>query len=55
VEAKNISQLGVSLEAHACGSPNNVEISMILESLRRIAEYSADIAEVSININVKKI
>ena len=55
VEAKKISQLGVSLEAQACGSPDNVEISMILESLRRVAEYSADIAEVSININVKKI
>ncbi len=55
VEAKKVSQLGVSLEAQECGSPDNVEISMILESLRRIAEYSADIAEVSININVKKI
>ena len=55
VEAKKVSQLGVSLEAQECGSPDNVEISMILESLRRVAEYSADIAEVSININVKKI
>jgi phosphate uptake regulator len=55
VEAKKVSQLGVSLETQKCGSSDNVEISMILESLRRVAEYSADIAEVSININVKKI
>jgi len=26
---------------------------MVLESLRRIAEYSGDIAEASINMNVK--
>ena len=55
MEAKKVSQLGVSLEKQECGSPDNVEISMILESLRRVAEYSADIAEVSINTNVKKI
>ena len=55
VEAKKISQFGVSLESQECESPDYVELSMILESLRRVAEYSADIAEVSINMNVKKI
>jgi hypothetical protein len=57
VEAKRVSQFGVSLEAReekGEGS-GNVELSMILESLRRVAEYSADIAEVSINMNVKQI
>jgi len=28
---------------------------MVLESLRRVAEYSADIAEVAINMNIKQI
>jgi len=52
-EAKNISQFGVSLESRKLGYTGNVEISMILESLRRIAEYSGDIAEASMNMNVK--
>jgi hypothetical protein len=52
VDAKNVSQYGVSLESRDNGSSRNVAISMVLESLRRVAEYSADIAEVSINMNV---
>jgi phosphate uptake regulator len=52
-EAKNVSQFGVSLESQKVGNTDNVEISMVLESLRRIAEYSGDIAETSINMNVK--
>jgi phosphate uptake regulator len=55
VEAKRVSQFGVSLEARKEESSGNIELSMILESLRRVAEYSADIAEVSINMNVKQI
>jgi hypothetical protein len=55
VEAKRVSQFGVSLEAQNDGYSGTVELSMILESLRRVAEYSADIAEVSINMNVKQI
>lgn len=55
VDAKNVSQFGVSLDSRDDGSSRNIAISMILESLRRVAEYSADIAEVSINMNVKKI
>jgi phosphate uptake regulator len=55
VEAKRVSQFGVSLEAREGEGSGNVELSMILESLRRVAEYSADIAEVSINMNVKQI
>ncbi len=31
------------------------EISFILESLRRIAEYGADIAEISINLNTEEL
>jgi phosphate uptake regulator len=54
VEAKNVSQLGFSLESREIGEQDNVEISMVLESLRRIAEYSGDIAEVAINISVKR-
>ena len=55
VEAKKVSQFGFSLESRDDESSCNIGLSMVLESLRRVAEYSADIAEVSINMNVKKI
>ena len=55
VEAKKVSQFGVSLESRDDENSCTVELSMILESLRRVSEYSADIAEVSINMNVKQI
>jgi phosphate uptake regulator len=55
VEAKNVSQFGVSLDSRNDKGSDNIELSIILESLRRVAEYSADIAEVSINMNVKQI
>jgi phosphate uptake regulator len=55
VEAKKVSQFGVSLEPRNSNGPGNIEFSMILESLRRVAEYSADIAEVSLNMNIKQI
>jgi len=55
VEAKKVSQFGVSLESRHDEDLCTVELSMILESLRRVAEYSADIAEISINMNVKQI
>lgn len=53
VEAKKVSQFGVSLESRDGGGTDQIELSMILESLRRVAEYSADIAEVAINMNIK--
>ena len=53
VEAKNVSQFGVSLESQEVGDADNVELSMVLESLRRVAEYSGDIAEVIINMSVR--
>jgi phosphate uptake regulator len=53
VEAKDISQFGVSLESREVGDTNNIELSMVLESLRRVVEYSGDIAEVAINMSVK--
>ncbi|HET8685364.1 MAG TPA: phosphate uptake regulator PhoU, partial [Methanosarcina sp.] len=53
VEAKDISQFGVSLESREVGDTKNIELSMVLESLRRVAEYSGDIAEVAINMSVK--
>jgi phosphate uptake regulator len=55
VEAKKVSQFGVSLETKGSGVSGSIELSMILESLRRVAEYSADIAEVAINMNIKQI
>jgi phosphate uptake regulator len=55
VEAKKVSQFGISLESRDAEGKDSIELSMVLESLRRVAEYSADIAEISINMNVKKI
>jgi hypothetical protein len=55
VEAKKVSQFGVSLESREIEGPGNIELSMVLESLRRVAEYSADIAEVAINMNITQI
>jgi hypothetical protein len=55
VEAKKVSQFGVSLETQNSEGSGNIEFSMILERLRRVAEYSADIAEVSLNMNIKQI
>jgi phosphate uptake regulator len=54
-EAKKVSQFGVSLESRENGDICNIELSMVLESLRRVAEYSGDIAEIAINMNVKMI
>ncbi|MFI5382645.1 MAG: phosphate uptake regulator PhoU, partial [Methanosarcina thermophila] len=54
VEAKKVSQFGVSLEPQDCNGSGNIELSMILESLRRVSEYSADIAEVAINMSIRK-
>jgi phosphate uptake regulator len=55
VEAKKVSQFGYSLESQHVEGSGNVEFSMILESLRRVAEYSADIAEVALNMNIKQV
>jgi hypothetical protein len=55
VEAKKVSQFGVSLEASEGKDSGIVELSMVLESLRRVAEYSGDIAEVAINRNIAKV
>ncbi len=54
VEAKKVSQFGFSLESRESGEQDNIELSMVLESLRRVAEYSGDIAEVALNISVKR-
>ncbi|MDD2440074.1 MAG: phosphate uptake regulator PhoU [Methanosarcinaceae archaeon] len=53
VEAKKVSQFGLTLESGDWAGADKIELSMILESLRRVAEYSADIAEVAINMNIK--
>ena len=37
VEAKKVSQFGVSLETKGSGVSGSIELSMILESLRRVA------------------
>ncbi|KKH94494.1 phosphate regulatory protein, partial [Methanosarcina sp. 1.H.T.1A.1] len=55
VEAKKVSQFGVSLETKGEDGSGNIELSMVLESLRRVSEYSADIAEVALNMNIKQV
>jgi hypothetical protein len=47
LEGKRISQFGVSLESQESGIPDNIELSMVLESLQRVVKYSGDIAEVA--------
>lgn len=54
VEAKKVSQFGVSLELLENREQDNIELNIVLESLRRVAEYSSDIEEVAINMNVNK-
>ena len=57
--AKNAADTGASLakknrkNADPCVS--GTEMRSVIESLQRIAEYSADIAEVSINMSVKEL
>jgi hypothetical protein len=55
VEAKKVSQFGVSLESRDVQVSGSIELSMVLESLRRVAEYSADIAEVALNMNIRQV
>ncbi len=54
-DAEKVVAMGISI-----GKENNIDcdmtdISFILESLRRIAEYGADIAEISINLNTEEL
>ena len=54
-DAEKVVAMGISI-----GKENNMDcdmtdISFILESLRRIAEYGADIAEISINLNTEEL
>ena len=51
---KKVSQFGASPESREIEGPGKIELSMVLESLRRVAEYSADIAEEAINMNIKR-
>ena len=45
-DAAQVVAMGISIDR---------EVSFILESLRRIAEYGADIAEISINLNTDEL
>ncbi len=55
MKAKKVSQFGVSLESREIEGPANIELNMVLESLRGVAEYSGDIAEVAINMTIVRI
>lgn len=52
-EANKVSRFGVSLDSQKGEDADNIELRIVLESLRRVAEYSGDIAEVAINMRVK--
>jgi hypothetical protein len=45
----------LKLGARLIEGPANIELNMVLENLRRVAEYSGDIAEVAINMNMMRI
>ena len=51
--AKNISRGGTALYKNRQADTNSHQFGFIVESLQRIAEYSGDIAEISINMSTK--
>ncbi len=54
-DAAEVVAMGVAIDKDIRKECNVTEVSFILESLRRIAEYGADIAEISINLNTEEL
>lgn len=54
-DAARVVAMGISIDKEIRKDCNITEIGFILESLRRIAEYGADIAEISINLNTEEL
>ncbi|MCD6144874.1 MAG: phosphate uptake regulator PhoU [Methanosarcinales archaeon] len=54
-DAAQVVAMGISIDREVRKECNITEVSFILESLRRIAEYGADIAEISINLNTDEL
>ncbi len=54
-DAAQVVAMGVSIDKAIRKECNITEVSFILESLRRITEYGADIAEISINLNTEEL
>ncbi len=52
-DAAEVVAMGIAIEKEIKRECDMTEISFILESLRRIAEYGADIAEISINLSTE--
>ncbi len=54
-DAEKVVAMGISIGKESRADCDMTDISFILESLRRIAEYGADIAEISINLNTEEL
>ncbi|MEA1868541.1 MAG: phosphate uptake regulator PhoU [Euryarchaeota archaeon] len=54
-DAAEVVAMGIAIDKEIRKECNLTEVSFILESLRRISEYGADIAEISINLNTEEL
>jgi phosphate uptake regulator len=55
IDAEKVVAMGISIDKESRMDCDMTDVSFILESLRRIAEYGADIAEISINLNTEEL
>ncbi len=55
MDAEKVVAMGISIDKESRIDCGMTDVSFILESLRRIAEYGADIAEISINLNTEEL
>ncbi|MCD6208498.1 MAG: phosphate uptake regulator PhoU [Methanosarcinales archaeon] len=55
IDAAEVVAVGIAIDREIRLDCNMTEVSFIIESLRRIAEYGADIAEISINLSAEEL
>ncbi len=55
ISAAEVVTVGIAIDRDIRSGCDMTEVSFIIESLRRIAEYGADIAEISINLSAEEL
>jgi len=55
IDAAEVAAVGIAIDREIRSDCDMTEVSFIIESLRRIAEYGADIAEISINLSAEEL
>lgn len=55
IDAAEVVAVGIAIDRDIRSNCDMTEVSFIIESLRRIAEYGADIAEISINLSAEEL